>query len=379
MAKAIDIQKFYSQYLGFTPSSKDVSSMAMMSNAQVEDVIKNSKTEVQSQATNKANEAIASLGEGGDYLSKMMQGQTMLADRYGLTEAEKRMGEAEEFYRSIAEKGPMLKQVMTGELQQASPTFLGATRKDLEEYFAHIENPFVRDSMVNNMLTSADKSMVATLNALNGLYQTSLMAAQNAVESERSNYQNINNKVKDLYSELQWINRLREQERIGEASEKDSSSTSKYSKEWEELGGFEGTGRTKNQWVMERIGMEDLTPKAWSDEELRIAFRNIQETNGNYQTALDEISMESTMANKDYARELAAEFFGIKTDESKNKLGGGFWDLFKPKDNKEKKDSQLEKEPSSTGAWGDYWDWYGEEYKESSPKFFPDSVTNLFK
>ena len=228
MATASEIQKYYSQYLGFSPDSKSLSGMAMMSPAEVEDTLKNTRTEVQSSATQTAQSAISSLmspgGEMlppavGDYLTQMAQGREMLADRYGLTEAEKRMREAEQFYQSIAQKGPMLGQTMAGGLMEMSPTFLGATRKDLEGKFADIENPFVRDSMIDSYLRAADKSMVATLNALNGLYQTSLMSAQTAMESEQRNYLGIADKVKDLYSELQWMNRNRVQEQMKEKNE----------------------------------------------------------------------------------------------------------------------------------------------------------------
>jgi len=105
---------------------------------------------------------------------------------------------------------------MTGGLQKASPTFLGATRESLEEHFSFIPNVLVRQEMISNYLHAADRSMVSTLNALNGLYQTELMAAQNTMEAEQKNHQAVANMAKELYSELQWENRLRFQEQMKE-------------------------------------------------------------------------------------------------------------------------------------------------------------------
>jgi len=88
-----------------------------------------------------------------------------------------------------------------------------------------------------------------------------------------------------------------------------------YRREWEEAGGETGTGMTLSQWIQYRTGIAEVTPRDWTDSELDAAFRAIQTAGGNYQKALDEIALDPTIRNKEYARQKAAEFFGIAPTE----------------------------------------------------------------
>lgn len=207
--------KMFTQYMGFPPSSKDYATFAMKSSVDTEDILKNTKSNVQSGAVNKAKSAISALSGGmaqgpeKDYLEQVAGGYNILQEQLGIPEAGKRLEESEAFLKGIQQRGPIFEEVMKSGLGEVSPTFLGATRKDLEEKLSGIGNPFVRDKMINSYLDAADKSMAANLTALNGLYQTALIGAQTAVEADQKHYDKIMGNVKDLFSELQWINRKR--------------------------------------------------------------------------------------------------------------------------------------------------------------------------
>ena len=212
-----EIVKLFSEYMGFTPSSDQISKFGLMDRAEVEDILKNTKSDVSSEATKGVNQAIeslkTSLGQAGtSYMSQLASFQQQAGQAYGLPEAEEQLQKSQKWASEIATKGPMFEQTMAGGLQGASPTFLGATRKSLDEYFANIPNPLVRDKMVKSYLDAADDSMKANLNALNGLYKTSLLAAQSAFDIDKTNYTKIAGKVQDLYSDFQWLSRDRWQE-----------------------------------------------------------------------------------------------------------------------------------------------------------------------
>ena len=220
--KTAEIEKLYQQYMGYTPTSKDASQFSMMPADDVNDILAASRKDMQSNAAQKVRDVIAQLsaslpaGTTGnkEYLEQVAGGRATLEEAYGLPEAEGRVQEAEEFYRQIAIRGPMFEEVMRSGLSDISPTFLGATRKDTEDYFKGIPNPFVRDRMVNAYLDASDRSLTASLNALNGLYQTALVSAETALQAEQSHYNRVADKSKELYSELQWLarNRYEEQE-----------------------------------------------------------------------------------------------------------------------------------------------------------------------
>ena len=233
MATSSKIVKLFSDYLGFTPSSSDLKKFSMMSSADVEDVLKNTKGNVQSEATKKAQDAVKALSGGSDYASSMMQGQRVLEEQYGMGKAKEQLSKSTDWANQLATKGPMFEQTMKTGLETISPKFLGSTRKDLEEFFSGIPDPFVRDKMVGTYLDSADKSMVANLQALNSLYQTSLISAQTAIETDQAHYKAITDKVKDLYTELQWVNRNRYEEEETERMEIKKSNLKKKEMEYE--------------------------------------------------------------------------------------------------------------------------------------------------
>jgi RNAse (barnase) inhibitor barstar len=52
-------------------------------------------------------------------------------------------------------------------------------------------------------------------------------------------------------------------------------------------------------------------PRVWEDEEIRRTVRNARAKNQTYQTVIDEFSSSSRIANKDRARFIAAEMFGV--------------------------------------------------------------------
>jgi len=87
-----------------------------------------------------------------------------------------------------------------------------------------------------------------------------------------------------------------------------------YKREWLEAGGLEGTGMTLSEWIKRRTGIEEEIPYEWTDEEIRGTVRNWQAAGASYQEVLREIALEPTLLNKDRARQIAAEMYGIKEE-----------------------------------------------------------------
>lgn len=221
MATLKQITELFSKYAGFTPSSEMLGKFSMMTPAETEDIIKDTKSWVQKEAAEKAQTSISSLmagqGEGGapgvsDYLRSMGEARETLMKQYGVEEAEKRYGEISTFYQGMVQKGPGFGMAMETGLAEISPTFLGANRKDLEAKLSGIGNPFVRDKMIDSYLGYADKAMNMSLSALNTLWNSSIVATRTAAEDERGIYERAAGKFEDAYKELQWINRFRLQE-----------------------------------------------------------------------------------------------------------------------------------------------------------------------
>lgn len=228
MAISTDIVQKFKEYLGFTPTSQQVSQFSMKSSGEVEDILAGTRSDIQSNAANNAQDAISQIqsslgaagvdlpGYGNEYLTTLAQGKSALEEKYGLTAAEEQASKSEAFYRDIAQKGPMFEEVMRGGLEDISPSFLGATRSGMEDFYKAIPNPFVRDKMVNSYMDASDRGLTSTLNALNGLYQTVLIGAENVAEMDAKRYNNIAGKISDLYGDIQWISRNRFQEKQAE-------------------------------------------------------------------------------------------------------------------------------------------------------------------
>jgi len=296
MAKFDKILELFNQYLGYTPSSQEASKLSMSPDDEVESILSNTKSDVQKTAIENAHTAIGSLAgkmpagsPAQEYLTTIAKGKSELEQQYGLTEAEEKMGEAGQFYQDIAQKGPMFDQVMKSGMEGVSPNFLGATRRDLETYFKGIPNPFVRDSMINTYLNSADKGMTSTLNALNGLYQTALIGAESAMKGEQNHYNKIVNTVQDLYGELQWVarNRYAEQSAIKETAEN-----------WTDF-------EIRATITELKAGQLEINPDATPEEM--------------YAEAIQQIESNDSLLNKAYAKDLAATIYGVTSISAKAK------------------------------------------------------------
>ncbi|MDD5220148.1 MAG: hypothetical protein PHV11_06260 [Candidatus Bipolaricaulis sp.] len=90
-----------------------------------------------------------------------------------------------------------------------------------------------------------------------------------------------------------------------------------YTKEWEEAGGLEGTGMTKSDWIKHRTGISEVAPRVWNDDEIRAKLKDV----ATYQEALENIAIATTLQNKERAREIAAEIYGITPETPSVKPG----------------------------------------------------------
>jgi len=77
-----------------------------------------------------------------------------------------------------------------------------------------------------------------------------------------------------------------------------------------------------SNWILQRTGMADVIPTVKTDEEIDAGVRAMQADDLTYQQALDEITLDQTILNKDRARERVAEMYGITDEvvEEKQKL-----------------------------------------------------------
>ena len=92
-------------------------------------------------------------------------------------------------------------------------------------------------------------------------------------------------------------------------------------KEWTAAGGLEGTGMSQFEYNAWRTGMGESLPRNWGDDEIRTDINGLKDTGKTYEEVLNEISMDTTIQNKDKAREIAAEVFGIEEPEEAEKPG----------------------------------------------------------
>jgi len=304
MAIQENITQKFRDYLGIDPSGKQVSGLSLKTDGEVDEILSDTRNEVQSEAAKTAEANIAALQQsigGGtpeqDYIKRLTEGKQALEDQYGLTEAQEGADTAEQFYLDIAQKGPMFDTAMTGALMGASPTFLGATRKGVEQAYAGIANPFVRDRMVNDYMNAADRSLTSTLNALNGLYQSTLAGAQGAAEFEQKAYQRVADKVSDLYKEVQWLARDR----------------------------YEEQSEIRFQELLKSKGLGSYTEgglKSWGQEETNARIRQLlsePELTGldedeQYQRILDVITLADDIGNKEEVRRWIDQFFGVESN-----------------------------------------------------------------
>jgi len=86
---------------------------------------------------------------------------------------------------------------------------------------------------------------------------------------------------------------------------------SEFQKDYQASGGTLGTGMDFNQYVAWRTGKSPEMPRNWGDDELRATIRGFIADEDSYQTTLDNISISLTILNKDKARQIAAEMYGV--------------------------------------------------------------------
>lgn len=206
-----DLWSMYTGYMGNMPSNLR-GQLAMQPASEVQKILENTKNKVQSDAVSQAQENIAKLGQNmggmtGDYLQKIGQGWDSISQATGLKGAQEQLENSQQFLDSINQRGPMFEQTMRGGLEGMSPTFLGANRDNVEQYFSFIPNVRVRQEMISNYLNASQTSMTNVLKGLKGLYDTAALTAKNAVEADQKKYNQVMDLTKDLWTELAWANR----------------------------------------------------------------------------------------------------------------------------------------------------------------------------
>ena len=200
---------------GTPATSAEKSSLSMLPYADAYQIVTDTQSQVKSDAISEARKQLQQLTSGmglgseeANYLSGAMNMQGTLEDAMGLKEAEQNAQKLSQYATQLSSAAPTMDTLYTGMLKRASPTFLGATRENVENYFKELmPNPLERQQAVENYMAASKQSFTASLKALNSLYETSVLAAQGAADNEQKRYDNIASKVKDLWSEISFVGR----------------------------------------------------------------------------------------------------------------------------------------------------------------------------
>ena len=193
------IQKALGTQLGGDTYSK----VSMLSPNEIETVLKDTNTKNQTDALNSAQSnlnslsapyqsfAAANISAGNTYNQQLQSA----AETTGYKQAQSS-------YDAIIQKGPMFELAMRPELAKVSPTFMGANPKDLDAKLTAegITDPFTKQSMIQNYMQYADKSMTMSLSSLGQLYDSAVIAARTATEDKKKEYQKVADMYKEAYS-----------------------------------------------------------------------------------------------------------------------------------------------------------------------------------
>ena len=193
------IQKALGTQLGGDTYSK----VSMLSPNEIETVLKDTNTKNQTDALNSAQSnlnslsapyqsfAAANISAGNTYNQQLQSA----AETTGYKQAQSS-------YDAIIQKGPMFELAMRPELAKVSPTFMGANPKDLDAKLTAegITDPFTKQSMIQNYMQYADRSMTMSLSSLGQLYDSAVIAARTATEDKKKEYQKVADMYKEAYS-----------------------------------------------------------------------------------------------------------------------------------------------------------------------------------
>lgn len=191
------LQKSFSTYLGPDTYSK----IAMLSPSEGEQILKDTNTKMQNDATTSAEKWLNKLTSpyqeyAGMNIAAGQQFQQAVAPQ------EEEARKSSEYYQSLVQKGPMFELAMRPELAKISPTFMGANRRDLDAKLTAdgITDPFQKQQMIDSYLSYADKAMTMSLSSLGQLYDSAVIAARTAAEDKQSIYQKVADIYKEAYS-----------------------------------------------------------------------------------------------------------------------------------------------------------------------------------
>ena len=192
------LQKAFNTQLGSDTYSK----VSMLSPSEVEQILKDTNTKNQTDATTSATDWISKLTSNlpapyQEYAK--LNTQALGQYQQAIAPQEEEARKASQQYQNIVQKGPMFELAMRPELAKISPTFMGANRKDLDAKLTAegITDPFVKQSMIDSYLQYADSAMTMSLSALGQLYDSAVIASKTVAEDKQSAYE----KVADIYKE----------------------------------------------------------------------------------------------------------------------------------------------------------------------------------
>ena len=193
------IQKALGTQLGGDTYSK----VSMLSPSEIETVLKDTNTKNQTDALNSAQSNLNSLSAPYQQFAaaNISAGNTY---NQQLQSAAETTGykQAQSSYDAIIQKGPMFELAMRPELAKVSPTCMGANPKDLDAKLTAegITDPFTKQSMIQNYMQYADRSMTMSLSSLGQLYDSAVIAARTATEDKQKEYQKVADMYKEAYS-----------------------------------------------------------------------------------------------------------------------------------------------------------------------------------
>jgi len=105
-------------------------------------------------------------------------------------------------------------------------------------------------------------------------------------------------------------------------AEEPTYAPSELEKEWQAAGGEAGTGMPLFEYIKWRRGLpEPEKPRTWTDAEIRKAVSGMKANNLSYQEALDEFELDPTVLNKNRAREIIAEMYGVEEEIAPEEIG----------------------------------------------------------
>ena len=179
---------------GARVSSEQTSQLGMKSMGEVEQIAKDTKNKVQSDALSSYNTAMKSLTTNlppayQDYAKSSLATTQQYQQLKSSSPEYQASQSADQYLSELVQKGPMFALAMRQDLAKISPSFLGVSRDFLDKKLAGIGNPFVRDKMVSDYMGYAEKATSMSLSVLGQLRDSALIAAKRDADDKKSQWE----------------------------------------------------------------------------------------------------------------------------------------------------------------------------------------------